>query len=139
MGGYGALNWALRQPERFAAAASLSGALDLSALADRPASGPVDPALWDRIFDGSPVSRAGTSDDLLWLLDQAADAGTRLPELYVTCGTEDRLYAHNTRFADHARSRDIAVTTDFRPGDHEWGFWDRTIQDVLAWLPRPAA
>src|SRR5262245_28455065 len=30
MGGYGALKWALRQPERFAAAASLSGALDLA-------------------------------------------------------------------------------------------------------------
>ena len=33
MGGYGALKWALRQPERFAAAASLSGAVDV----DRPA------------------------------------------------------------------------------------------------------
>src|SRR5215204_1145839 len=30
MGGYGAVKWALRQPERFAAAASLSGALDAS-------------------------------------------------------------------------------------------------------------
>ena len=30
MGGYGAFKWALRQPERFAAAASLSGALDLA-------------------------------------------------------------------------------------------------------------
>ncbi|MFD0818010.1 alpha/beta hydrolase, partial [Micromonospora zhanjiangensis] len=29
MGGYGALRWALRAPHRFAAAASLSGALDL--------------------------------------------------------------------------------------------------------------
>ncbi len=30
MGGYGAFRWALRQPERFAAAASLSGVLDLA-------------------------------------------------------------------------------------------------------------
>ncbi len=33
MGGYGAMKWALREPHRFAAAASLSGALGLS---DRP-------------------------------------------------------------------------------------------------------
>ena len=32
MGGYGALRWALRRPGRFAAAASLSGALDVDAL-----------------------------------------------------------------------------------------------------------
>lgn len=33
MGGYGAFKWALRQPERFGAAASLSGALDVVAMA----------------------------------------------------------------------------------------------------------
>src|SRR5213080_4930690 len=32
MGGYGAVKWALRQPDRFAAAASLSGGLDVAAL-----------------------------------------------------------------------------------------------------------
>ena len=21
------------------------------------------------------------------------------------------------------------------PGTHEWGFWDRYIQEILAWLP----
>ena len=31
MGGYGAIKWALRQPHRFAAAASLSGVLDVAA------------------------------------------------------------------------------------------------------------
>ena len=136
MGGYGALNWALRQPERFAAAASLSGALDVAAMTKRPGSEAVDPSMWQRIFDAPPASRAGTADDVLWLLDQAVEAGTTLPELYVACGTEDRLYDHSTRFVDHARSRGVAVTTDFGPGDHEWGLWDRTIQDVLAWLPR---
>ena len=32
MGGYGAFKWALRQPERFAAAANLSGAVDITGL-----------------------------------------------------------------------------------------------------------
>src|SRR6476659_555810 len=34
MGGYGALKWALHRPERFAAVASLSGALDLGDIAN---------------------------------------------------------------------------------------------------------
>src|ERR687886_256985 len=48
MGGYGALKLALRQPERFAAAASLSGALDVAALSASPREG--DPTLWRRVF-----------------------------------------------------------------------------------------
>jgi len=26
---------------------------------------------------------------------------------------------------------------DLDPGDHEWGYWDRHIRDVLDWLPLP--
>ena len=48
MGGYGALKLALRQPERFAAAASLSGALDVAALARSPRA--EDPTIWRRVL-----------------------------------------------------------------------------------------
>ena len=36
----------------------------------------------------------------------------------------------NTRLAEEARARGLDVTTDFRPGVHEWGLWDAQIQDV---------
>src|SRR5918912_3501776 len=61
MGGYGALKLALRQPERFAAAASLSGALDVVELARSPRQG--DPTLWRRVFGRRRVQ--GSPDDLL--------------------------------------------------------------------------
>ena len=125
MGGYGALKWALRQPERFAAAASLSGALDVVALAGLAERR----ELPDRIFGGTP----GPDDDLFALL---ADADPEaLPSLYVACGTEDQLFAGNTRFVDAAYDRGLDVEVDFRPGEHEWGFWDTEIQGVLRWLP----
>lgn len=139
MGGYGAFNWALRQPGRFAAAASLSGVLDLPATGDR-LDGEVDPHLWDRVFGRSPAQRRDTDDDVFSLLQRAAAVRTDLPALYVGCGTEDRLFAQNQQFVDRARDLDVPLTADFGPGDHEWGLWDRMIQDVLAWLPlRPAA
>ena len=40
----------------------------------------------------------------------------------------------NTRLAEEARARGLDVTTDFRPGIHEWGLWDSQIQDVITWL-----
>jgi S-formylglutathione hydrolase FrmB len=128
MGGYGALKWALRQPDRFAAAASLSGALDVARLARTRTE---DPMLYQRVFGDREI--AGTEDDVLWLLDQA-DVD-RLPALYVACGTEDELIGGNRTVVERFAARGIPVTVDFGPGTHEWDYWDARIQDVLAWLP----
>ncbi len=130
MGGYGALKWALRQPERFAAAAGLSGALDVTGLRTRRER-PEDPRLFDRVFgDDGP---AGTPEDLRWLLAQA-DA-TTMPPLYVCCGTEDALIDDNRALVDEMGAAGMNVTSDFGAGEHDWAYWDATIQDVLAWLP----
>lgn len=128
MGGYGALKWALRQPERFAAAASLSGALDVARLSRER---DVDPMLFRRVFDGRDIS--GTPDDVLWLVEHADPAD--LPALHISCGTEDALFEGNRAFVERCAARDVAVTTEFGAGEHEWGYWDERIQDVLAWLP----
>jgi S-formylglutathione hydrolase FrmB len=123
MGGYGAFKWALRQPERFAAAASLSGALDLASRV------PQDQVI-GRVFGGRPI--AGTADDLLWLVDQADAAA--LPRLYLACGTEDFLYDENLRFRDACLGKGIPLTVELGPGGHDWAYWDAKIQQVLAWL-----
>lgn len=57
MGGYGALRWALREPTRFAAVASMSGALDVARMHARPERA----GLVERVFGGTP----GPQDDLL--------------------------------------------------------------------------
>ena len=58
------------------------------------------------------------------------------PRLYVACGTEDvRLVEGNRRLASYAADRGLDVTTSFTAGEHEWGYWDARIQDVLGWLP----
>jgi len=128
MGGYGSLRWALRDPERFAAAASLSGALDVDAL--RKAGEHEE--LMRLVYGGRPI--AGTDSDLYHLL--AGADPTTLPKLFVCCGTEDDgLIEHNRRFVDEARGRGIDLTSDFGPGEHVWSYWDARIQDVLRWLP----
>lgn len=135
MGGYGALTWALRRPDRFAAAAVLSGALDPDRIrAGR--DGDRDAELrstFEACFGDAPV--AGTQHDVFWLLEDAGPAPLDAPALYVGCGTEDPLVDVNRRFADSATRLGWDVTTDIGPGDHDWDYWDARIQDVLAWLP----
>jgi S-formylglutathione hydrolase FrmB len=133
MGGYGALKWALNQPERFAAAASLSGALDAAALVSRPR--PEDPRMGERIFgDADP---AGGPADLVHLVTTADREA--LPALRVACGTEDELLDGNRAFLAACDRAGVPVTTDLGPGTHEWGYWDAQVQEVLRWLPLDAA
>ena len=129
MGGYGAMKWALRQPERFAAAASLSGAL-----AVRQPSAGADPEfarLLQRVFGDGPTE--GTAEDAIHLV-RTADPRA-LPALYVACGYEDFLFPANEWFIEEARAAGVPLTVRLGAGDHEWSYWDAQIQDVLAWLP----
>jgi S-formylglutathione hydrolase FrmB len=127
MGGYGALKLALRQPDRFAAAASLSGALDLAALVRQGAPRPEDPAMFDRIFGAG--RSVGPDDDLLALLTRTDPAG--VPALWVCCGTEDPLLPGNRAFAAACERAGVSLSTSWTAGEHEWGYWDDQIVDVL--------
>lgn len=127
MGGYGALKLGLTHPERYAGVASLSGAVDLSQLESRLERREIV----DNAFGGS-VPEEAMLQHLLEQVDPKA-----VPPLYIGCGTdEDRLMPVNEQLAARATERGIEVTTDFRPGDHEWGLWDAVLPDVIAWLPR---
>ncbi|RPF28422.1 alpha/beta hydrolase [Georgenia muralis] len=124
MGGYGAFRWALDRPERFAAAASLSGVLDLAGL--RSARPDLEP-----VFGPGPVG--GSRHDLVARL---ADVDTAtVPRLWAVCGTEDELLPGNETFVAAARAADVPLTWSAGPGRHDWAYWDARIQDVLAWLP----
>ena len=122
MGGYGAFKWALRQPGRFAAAASMSGAVDAVDLARRSDRA----SLFERVYGGRSVP---PEDDLFALL-AAADPAT-LPALHLSCGTGDQLFPANERFAAAAEKAGVPLTVDFRPGGHDWQFWDDEIRTVL--------
>ena len=126
MGGYGAFKLALRNPDQYAAAASLSGALNI-AKADSPIP---DHRL---IFGDRDIAR--TPDDLLYLLQQVNSSAGPKPKLFQCCGTEDFLYEDNQVFRRACEETNLDFTYQEEPGEHEWGYWDKKIQDVLAWLP----
>ncbi len=131
MGGYGAFKLALANPERYAAAASLSGALDIASLSDLREDFLPE---WLSIF-GPQASIKDTEDDLLHLASQIRESAAHPPRLYQCCGTEDYLYPANQSFLAHARRLGLDIEYSEGPGNHEWGYWDAQIQRVLDWLP----
>jgi putative tributyrin esterase len=136
MGGYGALRLGLALPDRFAAAASMSGALDLGgrlARAGRTDSR-VSPAEWTGIF-GQEL-RIGDGD-LYELSANITPNGSR-PALWIDCGSEDELLDDSRHFHAHLEKLQWAHHYEESPGAHEWAYWDRQIQRVLDWLPLTA-
>jgi len=134
MGGYGAFKLALTHPERFAAAASLSGGLDLgdTTRADNPRNDTSRLAEYRTIF--GDLSKVPGSKDDLFVLARKAARGTVKPRLYQCCGTEDFLYSQNVRFRDAVRGLPLDLTYEEGPGEHNWAYWDEMIQNVLAWM-----
>jgi S-formylglutathione hydrolase FrmB len=133
MGGYGAFKLALRHPERFGAAASLSGVLDF---AGRVEAGDPERAHDVMLVVGETHRARGSENDLLALMDRLTDAGIPIPPLYQCCGTEDVLYEDNLRFRDQALEQGMPLTYEEHAGmSHDWAYWDQQIQRVLAWLP----
>jgi putative tributyrin esterase len=128
MGGYGAMKFALKYPEKFAVAASMSGALDVPMMKD------ADMGTWDAVRTslhasfGPEGAPAHAANSLPVLLDEAK--GT-LPFLYLDCGTEDGLLVDNRKFADLLQSKKIPHEYRERPGVHDWIEWDHQIQEVL--------
>lgn len=131
MGGYGAFKAALRCPERYAAAASLSGVLDYRGLCAQVLDGEWPDMRPEelRLLHG-PEGLPGEADDLLKMVGRAA-ANPHRPELIQLCGTEDFLYEGNQRFRQAAEQVGYELTYREAPGNHEWPYWDKAVQHAL--------
>jgi putative tributyrin esterase len=137
MGGYGAFKLALTCPERFAAAASLSGAVDLSEVVRVKKEDPENKAWIEEMHTvfGDLSKVPGSKHDLFTLAKKAAKAPVK-PRLYQCCGTEDELHPDNIRFRDAVRKLPLDLMYEEGPGEHNWAYWDKMIQHVLAWMFR---
>ncbi|MBI4978957.1 MAG: esterase family protein [Spirochaetes bacterium] len=130
MGGYGAFRLAMTYPEQYAAAASLSGVMDVLNFANRK----------ERMADaflafGDPTAQEQKQIDIFSRAEELSKQQYKNMPLYQCCGTEDFLYQGNVQFRDHAKTLKLDLTYEEEPGTHEWGFWDKKIQSVLHWLP----
>lgn len=138
MGGYGAMKLGLLLPDRYAAVASLSGALDIVAhIQEEIDGGSPNAPEFVRTF-GTPEEARGGPNDLFAAARALAEKPQR-PAIYVACGTEDFLYADNQRFVE-AFAKPLNIRYETHEGAaHTWDYWDARIQDVLAWLPLQGA
>lgn len=134
MGGYGAFKLALKNPKRFAAAASLSGALNIAENAEK--ADEADDLYQDmKLIFGDLSNVKNTNHDLFYLLKKLKGEKQKIPALYQCCGTKDFLYQDNLKFRDFCLKNKIKLKYEEETAAHEWEFWDHKILDVIRWLP----
>jgi S-formylglutathione hydrolase FrmB len=136
MGGFGTFRAAFEHPERYAAAASLSGALDKTRIQNsQEAHSKKMPLNYRKAVFGENLEACGGKDDLRVVLKKRLDENASLPKLYHTIGTEDFLKDSSEDFINYAKELGVSIEYVTHPGIHDWKFWDTYIQEVLDWLP----
>jgi S-formylglutathione hydrolase FrmB len=131
MGGYGSMKFALKHPELFAFAASMSGALAVASWTpDQHIPEFVRPSVMRVYGDaGSDVRR---DNDIYRLVRELTpERAAALPFLYLDCGTEDFLITNSRDFTALLIEKKVAHEFRELPGTHSWPYWDRQVQEVL--------
>lgn len=140
MGGFAALGIALAHPDRFAAAAAMSGAFWASLDTDVPLDD-ARRARVARVFQGAfgtPFDRPAFRRHSPSALARDFPDGAPKPAIYLVSGAEDR-------FGLAGQARDlfgVLTATGFDaafetiPGDHDWGTWERALPMALEFIAR---
>ena len=131
MGGWAAVRFAMRRPDLFVAAASLSGALidadwvPLPVWRDLLASGFGTPPNAARVAAASPFA----------LIPAFAVSEPR-PALYLACGDDDELDLAVATLRFYLALRAAGITAELRIGDggHDWGVWSRELTPALRFI-----
>lgn len=128
MGGYGAIKIGIKHHDMFASATSHSGAVGIMHDPDRVQGFGNE---FKRIFGASPAD--GPEDP--FALVKNIDHG-RLPAMRLDCGIDDFLLKQNRSFHKHLEDLHIKHEYEEFPGGHDWAYWDKHVQDAIAFHAR---
>jgi len=160
MGGFGALRFAFKRPDRFVAVASLSGAIWQNVPishgkllpwtgatspyfqqldAETVVSGidlPPDGAHFGSAFGLPFDARRFNSANVFTLLARQLEAKADLPAIYLTVGDHDshNLWRGSIALYETLMANQVKVEFRVTDGDHVWSLWRRTIEEALTFI-----
>lgn len=125
MGGFGAFNQVLKYPSEYAAAASLSGVMDITRHTDNwhiyKALGKYeeDPVRWEA---SNPLHLA------------AQKARWRSPEMLLVCGRDDFAFNENQEMAKRLKANGYKSEFREEAGTHSHDFWKTHVESAIKFI-----
>lgn len=126
MGGYGAFVCGFNCPDVFGNIASFSGAVDI--LSDDVRLHSLN---MDLIF-GKDAEMLKKSNYNLFEVCHRVEGYNR-PEIFMSCGKQDRLYNMNVRLYEEIKN-DYQVIFKDGDGGHDFDYWDDRLKEMLDWF-----
>ena len=126
MGGFGALHTALTYPENFGKTAAMSSALIVHQIAGiKPGedNGVANYDYYRECFgDLDAVLESDSNPEVL--VKRLKDSGARIPEIFMSCGTEDFLLEQNREFHRYLTGIEVPHVYLESKGSHDMVFWN---------------
>ena len=129
MGGYGAFNAALNNPELYSAAFSYSGLLNVLERYDNPQGLELFPVFGERqelidngynLFDKSRESSGLFIENV-----------ENTPDFHVFCGEQDPRISMSRDMHEHLKTNGYKVKYYEEAGAHNWDYWDKCIKQTI--------
>jgi putative tributyrin esterase len=126
MGGYGAVKLAIKYPELFAFAGSLSGAFNAPLNLDA-----LRPDFRTKLLEvfGGQGGPTRQQNNVFVLLN--APHQNPYPYFYLACGSADFFLETNRALTQQLSSRNLAYEYHETAGGHAWEYWDQALQPLL--------
>ena len=136
MGGFGALHTGLAYPQTFSKIGAMSSALIVHEVAKMQPGGGNEVANYDfyRECFGEPSRLEESDNNPETLIRKLKAAGQKIPEIYLTCGTEDFLIENNREMHRFLEAEGVPHEYHEAPGIHDMVFWTEHIQKIVRWM-----
>ena len=136
MGGFGALHTGLAYPDRFGKIGAMSSALIHHEVAEmEPGCGnSVANYEYYRECFGEPELLLESDNNPETLIRKLKAAGTKIPDIYLCCGTEDFLIENNRQMHRFLEEEGVAHEYHEAPGVHDMVFWTEYIRKIVQWM-----
>lgn len=133
MGGYGALRNGLKYNDVFGHIIAVSPAIvaqELNTATDEPNHVGATRGFFESVF--GDLNKVSESDmDLHWLVNKMHAEGSKFPEIYLACGSNDILVHESRRLDGLFNAFDITHTYEEGPGTHDFLFFNPHLRHGL--------
>ena len=130
MGGFGAIHTALAYPDRFGKLAGLSSALIVHEVASMTEGqgNPMANFEYYRECFGDPAKVLESDNNPETLVKKIKSTGKDMPEIFMSCGTEDFLLEKNREFHKFLKDEKIPHVYEETAGNHDMTFWSKYVE-----------
>ena len=133
MGGFGALHFGLAHPDRFSKVFALSSAnivKGLQGMTEETENPVANYAYYHECFgDLNTVLERDTNPEVL--VKKLKEAGTKIPDIYMACGTEDSLIHASRELHEFLDKENVKHVYLEGPGIHDMNFWEEYAKKFI--------